>query len=107
MMLNEYQSLAARTINPKLSNDEMLMHALHEIASECGEIHSLFQKAYQGHPLDENVLLLEVGDLLWGASEICTAKGWSLDDVAYANIIKLKNRYPDGFSEEKSLHRNA
>lgn len=106
MTLNEYQALASRTINQKLSNEEMLMHALHEIASECGEIHSFFQKVYQGHEIDEAKLKLEIGDLIWGASEFCTAKGWSLEDVAYDNIKKLKDRYPDGFSVERSLHRN-
>ena len=107
MTLNEYQDLAARTINHELSDAETLLHALHEIAAECGEIHSLFQKVYQGHEMDDHKLMLEVGDLIWGAAEFCTAKGWKLDDVANANIAKLKDRYPDGFSKGKSLYRDA
>lgn len=35
MTLNEYQDLAARTINKDLSCYEILMHSLHEIAAEC------------------------------------------------------------------------
>ncbi len=105
MTLNEYQALAARTINKDMSCYEILMHALHEIAAECGEIHGHFQKLYQGHELDEGALMLEVGDLLWGIAELCTASGWMLEDVAQANIDKLKRRYPDGFSADRSVHR--
>ena len=82
MTLNEYQSLASRTINKSLSESQVVMHALHEIASECGEIHGHFQKLYQGHKLDEDALMLEIGDLLWGLAELCTASGWMLQDVA-------------------------
>lgn len=105
MTLNEYQDLAARTINGNFTKSETMKHALHEIASECGEIHGHFQKLYQGHKLDENALMLEVGDLLWGIAELCTASGWMLEDVAQANIEKLERRYPDGFSEERSRNR--
>ena len=47
MNMNHYQELADRTINPKLNNNEMTMHALHGLAGEVGEVHSLFQKVYQ------------------------------------------------------------
>ena len=49
--------------------------------------------------------MLEVGDLLWGIAEFCTASGWMLEDVAQANVEKLKKRYPDGFSADRSLNR--
>lgn len=35
------------------------------------------------------------------------SKGWSLDDIMRMNIDKLKERYPDGFKAEQSLHRKA
>jgi NTP pyrophosphatase (non-canonical NTP hydrolase) len=107
MTLDEYQKLAARTINPALTVADAQRHALHEIASECGEIHGLYQKTFQGHALDEHDLILEIGDLLWGIAELCTAHGWSLDMVANFNIEKLKKRYPHGFDAEKSMHREA
>ena len=53
---NEYQKLAARTINQNLYKEELEYHALHGIISEVGEIHGIYQKAYQGHSLDENHL---------------------------------------------------
>lgn len=105
MTMNNYQILAARTINPELYPEQQLHHALHGMAGEVGEIHSLFQKTYQGHEIDPEHLKKELGDLLWMLAEACTAMNWSLDDVAQANIAKLRTRYPDGFSAEKSLHR--
>lgn len=105
MEMNEYQHLAARTINTGLNIDQQRAHALHEMSAEVGEIHGVYQKFFQGHDVNENDLRLEVGDLLWGIAEFCTAQGWALEDVARANIDKLRKRYPDGFDAEKSLHR--
>lgn len=102
---NEYQELAARTINKHLTDRGLEKHSLHGMVGEIGEIHSLYQKYYQGHMIDSNELMAELGDLLWFAAEFATSKGWKLDDVMEANIEKLRKRYPDGFSSERSLNR--
>lgn len=105
---NIYQKLAARTINENLTDDSKLYHALFGMVSEIGEIHSLYQKFYQGHgrPSDEHVKK-ELGDLLWFICELCTVKHWSLEDIMMLNIEKLTRRYPDGFDVERSKHRAA
>lgn len=105
MRLNEYQELAARTINRELNEEQVILHSLHLMASELGEIHGLYQKMYQGHAFDAEHLQKEIGDLLWGIAELCTAYGWTLDEVCRMNIDKLKARYPEGFDENKSLNR--
>ena len=105
MEMTEYQNLAARTINHHLSREEMLRHSLFEMCGELGEIHSIYQKVYQGHKIDVNDLKKEVGDLLWGIAEFCTVNGWDLSEIAEINIKKLRERYPDGFSEQKSIFR--
>lgn len=102
---NEYQRLAARTIDKRLTRTDMRYHALHGLASESGELQGLYQKIYQGHKMDEEYEKRELGDILWFAAEYCTARGWELEDVMRENIEKLKARYPEGFSAEKSLHR--
>ena len=83
----------------------MLHHAIPGMAGEVGQIHSLLQKAFQGHPLDPEHLKKELGDELWMLAEACTAMGWTLEDIAKTNISKLNDRYPDGFSADRSLHR--
>ena len=105
MLANDYQRLASRTINPLLDADEEGMHALHGMVGEIGEIHSLFQKTYQGHELDEDHLKKEFGDLLWFIAEFCVSRGWQMGDIMALNIDKLIKRYPDGFTAEESKHR--
>lgn len=102
---NEYQALAARTMNKKLKPFHQEAHALHLMASEVGEIHGIYQKSYQGHQIDNIALKKELGDLLWGIAEFCTVAGWSLEEIMELNIEKLRRRYPEGFSEERSLNR--
>ena len=102
---DEYQELAARTIDPKLDVYAKSMHALFGMVGEVGEIHSLYQKTYQGHSLDWDDAKKEVGDLLWFIAEYCTVNGWKLSDVMVENISKLKDRYPDGFNSDRSVNR--
>lgn len=83
----------------------MLYHAVFGLTSEAGEVAGILQKAYQGHLDSVEHLMKEAGDCLWMIAELCTAIGVSLEDVMQLNIDKLKARYPDGFSAEKSLHR--
>lgn len=104
---NEYQRLAGRTINVSLTLKGQKQHALHGMVGEIGELHSMYQKIYQGHKFDEVHAKKEVGDLLWFIAEYCTANGWNLEDVMQMNIDKLKARFPEGFDCEKSLHRKA
>lgn len=105
MKLNEYQGLAARTINRDLSRNGMTRHALLGMCGEIGELQSLYQKVYQGHALNLEHAKRELGDLLWFIAEYCTANGWKLEDVAQMNIDKLKARFPEGFEIDKSLNR--
>lgn len=102
---NEYQKLAARTINKDLIDMEIENHALHGMVGEIGELHSIYQKFYQGHPFERNHAKKELGDLLWFIAEYCTAMGWNLEDIMTMNIQKLRERYPDGFDDWHSLHR--
>lgn len=102
---NEYQKLAARTIDPNLTPAAQERHALYGMCGEIGELQSLYQKEYQGHKFDGLHAKKELGDLLWFVAEYCTAMGWSLEDVMTANIEKLQERYPDGFDNWHSLHR--
>ena len=107
MKLNEYQELAARTMNTSLRPSEQGKHALHGMVGEIGELHSIYQKRYQGHEFDEEHAKKELGDLMWFIAEYCTAHNWSMEEIAQMNIDKLRARYPEGFEAVKSLHRAA
>ena len=102
---NEYQALAARTINLGLTSEGQRMHALHGMAAEIGELHGIYQKIYQGHESDSEHAKKEVGDILWMLAEYCTANRWSLDDIMQLNIDKLKARYPEVFDIDRANHK--
>lgn len=105
MDFQEYQEQARRTQRKDLPLWATRAHALFGLASEVGEVLGLHQKVHQGHPMDENALRLELGDVLWFVSELCDVYGWQMEDIARANLIKLRNRYPHEFTPEQSLHR--
>lgn len=102
---NEYQKLAARTISIYLDDFGKERHSLFGMASEVGELHSLYQKVYQGHEFDMDHAKKELGDLMWFIAEWCTANDIDLEEIMELNIEKLRARYPEGFDAEKSLHR--
>jgi hypothetical protein len=47
----------------------------------------------------------ELGDVLWYVAALCTRAGLDMGDVMGANIEKLRQRYPDGYSAEASQAR--
>jgi hypothetical protein len=49
------------------------------------------------HLLDQEALLLELGDVLWYLALIGSLFGWSLEQLVVATIAKLRKRYPEGF----------
>lgn len=105
MNFDQYQKLASRTINKDLDRDDKERHALFGMAGEVGEIHSLYQKEYQGHTFTIGDLISEIGDLMWFIAELCTVNDITMDEVAAYNIDKLMRRYPQGFSKEDSIAR--
>lgn len=105
MTMNEYQMLAARTINMNLTIKGALHHSLFGLCSEAGELLGIYQKELQGHPVDIEHAKKEASDCLWMIAEWCTVNRIDLDEIATLNIEKLKARYPDGFDSDKSIHR--
>ena len=105
MDFGEYQFEARRTQRKDLPLWAMREHALYGLSSEVGEVLGLHQKVHHGHPLDETELRLEIGDVLWFLVELCDVYGWSLEEVARANIAKLRNRYHGDFTVEESVGR--
>lgn len=107
LTIRDYYKAAKRTINPALTWEQTRNHALHEISSEVGEVHGLYQKVYQGHEFSKERLIDEMGDVFWGLMELCFAESIDPQEVLEYNIDKLMKRYPDGFSSERSIHREV
>ena len=106
MTINEYQKLAMTTLNPALDKKDVLINGVMGLCGESGEVIDIVKKHLaQGHELDRDKLIKELGDVAWYLAETATALDVDLEEVLSANIEKLKARYPEGFSTERSIHR--
>ena len=107
MTANEYQKLAMTTLNPALSKKDVLINGVMGLCGESGEAIDIVKKHLaQGHPLDREKLIKELGDIAWYLAETATALDVSLEEVLERNIQKLRQRYPQGFETAKSIHRS-
>ena len=96
MTLDEYDLAARRTMNISLSERDRLLDAAAGLAEEAGEVLGLVRKhLLQQRGLDTALLREELGDALWCLSAVAHSIGLKLDDVAVANIEKLRTRYPE------------
>ena len=106
MTINEYQKLAMTTLNKDIPQDKIIVNACLGLSGECGEVNDLIKKhLFQGHPLNKDDLINELGDIAWYLAEAATALDVDLESILISNIEKLKKRFPDGFSVEKSINR--
>ena len=107
MTINEYQKLAMTTLNPELSQKDVLINGVMGLCGESGEAIDIVKKwLAQGHDLDKEKLAKELGDICWYLAETATALDLSLEDIMAANIDKLRKRYPEGFDSKRSIHRD-
>ena len=108
MTINEYQQLAMRTLNPSLSERDVLINGVMGLCGESGEAIDLVKKHLaQGHPLNREQLAKELGDVAWYLAETAAAIGYDLETILAMNIEKLRARYPDGFDVSRSTERDA
>ena len=95
MTLDEYQKAAARTLNPRLNDQEKLLDAAAGIAEEAGEVLAHVRKhLYQGRELNRERLAEELGDVLWCVAAVATVSGLELGSIARQNQQKLAVRHP-------------
>ena len=108
MTINEYQALAMTTLNPELSKKDVLINGVMGLCGESGEAIDIVKKhLHQGHELDREKLIKELGDIAWYLAETAAALDVSLEEVLERNIEKLRSRYPEGFSPDRSVNREA
>ena len=106
MTINEYQKLAMTTLNPALDKKDVLINGVMGLCGEAGEAIDIVKKYLaQGHDLDREALIKELGDVAWYVAETAYALDVSLEEVMQRNIDKLKARYPQGFDAARSIGR--
>lgn len=99
-----YQELANRTADDKVRNDPA--YTALGLCGEAGEFAECIKhEKYHGHPENKPKKLKELGDVYWYLAMAAQKAGFTLSEVATANVIKLSKRYPDGFTTEASIER--
>lgn len=111
MTLNEYQDKAMSTCMDSCDNFSYMMLNL---VGEVGELASKVAKDIRKGNAEileseyisklvspqfeqrQQELMHEAGDILWQLSGLCKVMGWSLEEVAQANLDKLQARKQAG-----------
>ena len=98
---NDYQVACLRT-----AGDSRIEVLALGVAGEAGEVADQVKKHVgHGHALDRDKLADELGDVLWYVAVMAERIGVPLDEVMARNVDKLRRRYPEGFSTERSINR--
>ena len=118
MESKNYQALAMRTNDGKCTDRLQdactakftdvggIVNASLGLSGEVGELNDSIKKAiFHGHDIDTYAVKKEIGDILWYVALMCHSFGFDMGEIMEINIAKLKARYPDGFSEYLSQHR--
>ena len=106
MQVNEYQKAAMATLNPALDKKDILINSVMGLCGESGEAIDIVKKwLMQGHELDKEHLVRELGDVAWYLAEAATALEVPLEAVFQGNLDKLRQRFPNGFDTEASVNR--
>jgi NTP pyrophosphatase (non-canonical NTP hydrolase) len=97
MTLNEYQEIAA--IFNVVSDEKKQTHAICGLVEEVGELCGKLKRKARGDfdSIDGEIqhirdLKQEIGDVAWYLADVCSAWGFSLEEVCIANIEKLEDR---------------
>ena len=95
-----YQQAAART-GAVIPTDHPIVYPTLGLLNEAGEVAGKVKKIFRDRhgvitDADRDALTLELGDVLWYLSELCTRLGIRLGDVADRNISKLADRSARG-----------
>jgi len=108
--LADYQILAGRTL-PDMplepdASDRFLLQLTLSLCGEAGELANIIKKIVgHGHPINTSAIKGELGDCMWYVAALATYFGLRLDVIGEENLAKLRRRYPGGFSEHASIHR--
>lgn len=103
----KYQDLSSRTINYSLEEELALANWAMGLAGEAGEtVDALKKVLFHGHSLNKDKIAEELGDVLWYVSAICNNLGLSMEQIAFDNVMKLKKRYPERYSNFNSINRD-
>ena len=115
MNLQDYKEECSRTcpslgytISDRQNNTIDNIHMVLGMQTEVAELSDVFKKhlAYN-KPIDWINVEEEIGDAFWYIVNFCRINNLSIENILQKNIDKLKNRFPEKFTEEAAINRNT
>lgn len=104
--MKDMAELVKFTYNRDLSPRDLLLNSALGMVCEAGEYGDHIKKyAFQGHDIDRDKCLKELGDTLWYVELALLALGATRAEVEQLTIQKLLARYPAGFTTDSSVNR--
>ena len=94
LTLNEYQDYAKKTaIYPRQTAIDGLVYSVLALCGEAGELANKLKKHLRaGTPIDGDVLIDELGDVLWYVASVAGELKFELGTVAERNLLKIQER---------------
>lgn len=106
MNLHDFQQYVDALFVKKRDGIDGQLHATVGMAGESSECLDLVKKSWvYGKPLDLVKLQEEAGDTLHYITMLCIVNGWTLEDLAANNKVKLDKRYPTGYTDAAAIAR--
>jgi|WetSurMetagenome_2_1015567.scaffolds.fasta_scaffold00003_15 NTP pyrophosphatase (non-canonical NTP hydrolase) len=101
--LNEYQSLALKTLKIFDDKQKQLEYAIVSLSGEVGEMANLLKKKvyHNKKGITNKAFIDEASDVLWYLACVADALNTNLSNIATYNINKLNKRYKDGKYDER------
>ena len=106
MTFQEYQKQALNFLNPEVKQEQLLNLVALGLNGEAGQVADYWKKVkYHNHKMNNDIMIKQLGDVLWYLAIGARALRISFNDIAIKNIEKLKTRYPNGWDSNNSINR--
>ncbi len=90
----------------KRDGTEGFLHAAVGLAGESAEVLDHMKKMWvYDRPMDREKVLEEMGDTIHYLMMLCIKMDVTFADLIKDNVIKLRKRYPDGFTKQAAIAR--
>lgn len=95
MEFDEYQNLAAQAaVYPRVG--ENLAYTILGLTGEAGEVANKVKKIERDGSYNASDIASELGDVLWYVAMAAQELGFTLQDVAEGNLLKIERRLENG-----------
>lgn len=108
MQMNDYQDLAGQTAQYPV--EQGMVYTVLGLASEAGELAGKLKKVIRDRggvidAADREAMGYELGDCLWYVAMVAKELGYSLNQIAEMNVLKLRSRKERGVIGGSGDHR--